>query len=82
VPPNGSPDWCPRLLPVIAFATEALQQTGNSIYDIEIQIAVRPGLVQRLVFYDCEKYAGQLRSGEPHTQLKTVVVIALLEETF
>lgn len=50
------------------------------IYDIEIQISVRPGLMQRLVFYACEEYAGQLCSGEPYTQLKPVVVIALLEE--
>lgn len=51
------------------------------IYDIEIQISVRPGLVQRLVFYACEEYAGQLNSGELYTQLKPVVVIALLEES-
>ena len=52
---------------------KATDQNG-AIYDIEIQITVRPGLVQRLVFYGCEEYAGQLRSGEPYTQLKPVVV--------
>ncbi|MBX3416809.1 MAG: Rpn family recombination-promoting nuclease/putative transposase [Pirellulaceae bacterium] len=59
---------------------KATDQNGV-IYDIEIQIAVRPGLVQRLVFYGCDEYAGQLRSGEPYTALKPVVVIALMEET-
>ncbi len=56
-------------------------QQNVAIYDIEIQITVRPGFVQRLVFYGCEKYAGQLRAGEPYTQLKPVLVIAMLEET-
>jgi len=59
---------------------KATDQNGV-IYDIEIQIAVRPGLVQRLVFYGCEEYAGQLRAGDPYTVLKPVVVIALLKET-
>jgi predicted transposase/invertase (TIGR01784 family) len=59
---------------------KATDQNGV-IYDIEIQITVRPGLVQRLVFYGCEEYAGQLRSGDLYTTLKPVVVIALLKET-
>jgi predicted transposase/invertase (TIGR01784 family) len=58
---------------------KATDQNGV-IYDIEIQIAVRPGLVQRLVFYGCDEYAGQLRAGDPYTALQPVVVIALLKE--
>jgi predicted transposase/invertase (TIGR01784 family) len=51
------------------------------IYDIEIQLSVRPGLIERLVFYGCEIYADQLRTGQDYTRLKPVVIIALVEET-
>jgi len=36
--------------------------------------------LERLVYYGCEEYAGQLNSGQPYTHLKPVVVIAILEE--
>lgn len=51
------------------------------IYDIEIQIAVKPGLLQRLVFYGAELYADQLRAGDDYQGLKPVVIIALIEDT-
>ncbi len=53
---------------------------GN-IIDIEVQLSLKPGLVQRLVFYGCEIFADQLRTGDDYTGLKPVVVIALLRGT-
>jgi predicted transposase/invertase (TIGR01784 family) len=59
---------------------KAIDESG-AIYDIEIQLATRPGLMQRLVFYGCELFADQLRAGDDYTKLKPVVIIALLEES-
>ncbi len=58
---------------------KATDQNG-AIYDIEMQIAVKPGLVQRLVFYGAELYSDQLRSGDEYRQLKPVIIIALVED--
>ncbi|MDP1562455.1 MAG: Rpn family recombination-promoting nuclease/putative transposase, partial [Pirellulaceae bacterium] len=58
---------------------KATDQNG-AIYDVEVQIAVKPGLVQRLVFYASELYADQLRRGDEYRQLKPVIIIALVED--
>ncbi|MDP1560070.1 MAG: Rpn family recombination-promoting nuclease/putative transposase, partial [Pirellulaceae bacterium] len=58
---------------------KATDQIG-AIYDVEVQIAVKPGLVQRVVFYASELYADQLRSGDEYRQLKPVIIIALVED--
>ena len=47
---------------------KAMDQSG-AIYDIEMQLTVFTGLVQRIVFYGCELYAGQLKAGEDYDQL-------------
>src|SRR5271157_2134843 len=39
---------------------KAIDQSG-SVYDIEMQLSIFEGLIQRIVFYGCELYAGQLR---------------------
>jgi predicted transposase/invertase (TIGR01784 family) len=50
------------------------------IYDIEMQVAVDPSLIKRMVFYGCEVYADQLRSGDGYAQLKPVFTIFIIEE--
>jgi len=57
---------------------KAVDQMGT-IYDIEIQLAVFKGLVQRIVFYGCEIYAGQLKAGDDYSQLKPVYSICLID---
>ncbi len=37
---------------------------NGAIYDIEMQLTIFDGLVQRIVFYGCEIYAGQLNAGD------------------
>ncbi|MEI6525613.1 MAG: Rpn family recombination-promoting nuclease/putative transposase [Planctomycetota bacterium] len=49
------------------------------VYDIEMQVSVYSGLIQRLVYYGCEVYAGQLRSGDDYSILKPIYTICLLE---
>ncbi|XZE22729.1 Rpn family recombination-promoting nuclease/putative transposase [Pirellulaceae bacterium SH449] len=59
---------------------KAVDQDGN-IYDIEMQLEVHLGLIQRIVFYGCELYSGQLKSGDDYSKLKPVFAICLLEGT-
>jgi predicted transposase/invertase (TIGR01784 family) len=42
---------------------KAVDEAG-AIYDIEMQIDAHLGLIQRLVFYGCELYSGQIRAGD------------------
>ncbi len=57
------------------------QDQSGTIYDIEIQIAVKPGLWKRLVFYGAELFANQLRAGDDYRKLQPVVIIALVEDS-
>ena len=57
----------------------AVDERG-AIYDIEMQLSIFAGLVKRIVFYGCEIYADQLRSGDNYADLKPVYAICLLEE--
>lgn len=56
---------------------KAVDQTG-AIYDIEMQLSIYSGLIKRIVFYGCEIYAGQLKTGDDYSQLKPVFSICLL----
>ena len=56
---------------------KAVNRTG-AIYDIEIQLTTYEGLVQRMVFYGCELYAGQLKSGEDYETVNPVYTIWLI----
>ena len=56
---------------------KAVDRAG-AIYDIEMQLAIFEGLVQRIVFYGCELYAGQLKAGEGYAGLHPVSSICLL----
>ena len=57
---------------------KAIDQSG-AIYDIEMQLTVFAGLVQRIVFYGCELYAGQLKAGEDYDQLRAAYSICLID---
>ncbi len=48
------------------------------IYDIEMQLEIFAGLVQRVVFYGCELYAGQLKAGADYAALCPVYSICLI----
>ena len=56
---------------------KAVDRSG-AIYDIEMQLTTFEGLVQRIVFYGCELYAGQLKSGEKYETLNPVYSIWLV----
>ena len=43
-----------------------------------MQLTILAGLVQRIVFYGCELYAGQLRAGDDYENLHPVYSICLL----
>ena len=59
---------------------KAVDKAG-AIYDIEMQLEAHLGLIQRVVFYGCELYSGQMKSGDDYSQLKPVFTICLLEGT-
>ncbi len=51
---------------------------NGAIYDIEMQLTIFEGLIQRVVFYGCEIFAGQLNAGDDYTQLHPVYSICLI----
>ena len=56
---------------------KAVDSTG-AIYDVEVQLTIDEGLVQRMAFYGCELYAGQLKSGNDYDEIKPVYSIWLI----
>lgn len=56
----------------------ASDQSGR-IFDVEIQLSSEKSLVERLVFYGCEIYSGQMKSGDPYGRLKAVFCICLVD---
>ncbi len=56
---------------------KAIDRTG-AIYDVEVQLSTYEGLVQRMVFYGCDLYAGQLQTGQKHESLHPVFTIWLV----
>jgi len=59
---------------------KAVDQAG-AIYDIEMQLTIFSGLVQRIVYYGCEIYVGQLKAGDDYTQLHPAYSICLVAGT-
>ncbi len=57
---------------------KAVDQSGV-IYDVEMQLSIFSGLIQRIVFYGCEIYSGQLNTGDDYSGLKPVFSICLLD---
>ena len=56
---------------------KAVDRTG-AIYNVEMQLTTYEGLVQRMVFYGCELYAGQVKSGEEYETVNPVYTIWLI----
>ena len=54
---------------------------SGAIYHVEVQLSVYQGLVQRIVFFGCEMYVDQLRSGSDYAELRTVFSICLADGT-
>ena len=52
---------------------------SGAIYNIEVQLTVFDGLVQRIVFYGCEIYADQLRAGDDYQELRPAFSICLVD---
>jgi len=48
--------------------------------NIEMQVSVVEGLVERLVYYSCSLYVEQLRTGEAYSELRPAISICLLRE--
>ena len=46
---------------------------------MEMQLSIFTGLIQRIVFYGCEVYAGQLSAGQDYSSLKPVYSICLID---
>ena len=42
---------------------KAVDEAG-AIFDIEMQLEAHLGLIQRIVFYGCELYSGQMKTGD------------------
>ena len=57
---------------------KAIDQAGV-IYDIEMQLTIFTGLVQRIVFYGCELYSSQLKEGVHYNRLHPVYSICLVD---
>jgi predicted transposase/invertase (TIGR01784 family) len=48
--------------------------------NIEMQVSVYPGLLQRLAYYACALYVDQLQAGEHYTRLRPAISIGLLKQ--
>jgi predicted transposase/invertase (TIGR01784 family) len=48
--------------------------------NIEMQVTVFAGLLQRLVYYACTMYVGQLESGQNYADLRSAISICLLNK--
>ena len=57
----------------------AVDQSG-ALYDIEMQLEILLGQVQRLVYYSCELYAGQLKKGDKYFQIRPIYTICLTNQ--
>jgi predicted transposase/invertase (TIGR01784 family) len=62
---------------VIVLDVKAKDSAGR-IFNVEMQIAIHPGLLQRLMYYASEMYTNQLAEGDDYTQLNTTISICLL----
>jgi len=52
---------------------------SRAMYDVEMQLTIFEGLVQRIVFYGCELYASQLKAGDDYADLHPVYSICLVD---
>ena len=54
------------------------KDSSGRIFNVEMQIAIHPGLLQRMMYYASEMYTDQLSEGDDYTQLNTTISICLL----
>ncbi|MEJ7594264.1 MAG: Rpn family recombination-promoting nuclease/putative transposase [Planctomycetaceae bacterium] len=54
------------------------KDSAGRIFNIEMQISIHPGLLQRMMYYASEMYTDQLSEGDDYTQLNTTISICLL----
>ena len=52
--------------------------TQGRIFNVEMQLSVHLGLVERMVYYGCEVYTDQLRKGDDFSELNPVFAICIL----
>jgi predicted transposase/invertase (TIGR01784 family) len=64
---------------LIVLDIRALDTAGRWL-NIEMQVSVYPGLLQRLAYYACALYVDQLQAGEHYTRLRPAISIGLLKE--
>jgi predicted transposase/invertase (TIGR01784 family) len=57
---------------------KAIDDSG-AIHDVEMQLTTFEGLVQRIVYYGCRLYSGQLLKGDDWREIKPVYAICLLD---
>lgn len=57
---------------------KAIDQLGR-IHNVEMQLTAETGLVQRIVFYGCELYSGQMKLADNYADLHSVHSICLLD---
>ena len=62
----------------LAILDVKAKDSAGRIFNIEMQISIHPGLLQRLMFYASEMYTDQLSAGDDYTQLNTTISICLL----
>ena len=65
---------------VVVLDVKAKDSAGR-IFNVEMQIAIHPGLLQRMMYYVSEMYTDQLAEGDDYTQLNTTISICLLTRT-
>ena len=57
------------------------RDSSGRIFNVEMQIAIHPGLLQRMMYYVSQMYTDQLSEGDDYVQLNTTISICLLTGT-
>jgi predicted transposase/invertase (TIGR01784 family) len=63
----------------IVLDVRARDKEGR-LLNVEMQVSVLPGLIERLVYYSCSLYVDQLKQGEDYTGLCPAISICLLRD--
>ncbi len=63
----------------IILDVRACDSTGRQL-NIEMQVSIAGGLIQRLVYYACSLYVDQLTSGDNYASLQPAISICLLSK--
>lgn len=52
---------------------------GEEKIDIEIQLVKKEDFIERLLFYFCKLYKGQIKRGKSYKEIKRIVIIAIID---